>query len=189
MNGQIVVGLSDRIALVGVAGTLLATIVAVWCVRLSLKMTIKVGTLIQIRDDVVKTLDKIEALSREVGDNDPLTGAVVQKMSNDYWEAKHQFEASCEKASIILSPKQIEPWAVAVPKINRAYDQFAESLGNHIVNNHALNDFKVALHDARAQLELIIQRTLLNFYQRRLARQLFESRQRKVREIRETNQM
>jgi len=78
MNGQIVVGLSDRIALVGVAGTLLATIVAVWCVRLSLKMTIKVGTLIQIRDDVVKTLDKIEALSREVGDNDPLTGAVVR---------------------------------------------------------------------------------------------------------------
>jgi len=124
-------GPTDIIALGGVVVGLLALVVAVWCVDFSLKRTLRVNTLIGIRDDVVKTLDEIETLLREIGDTDPVTGEVMQKISNNYWKAKHQFEASYQKASVVLSQKEIGPWSAALPKVDSAYARFAESLGRH----------------------------------------------------------
>jgi hypothetical protein len=187
MDGQIALGMTDKIAIVGVAVSLLALVVAVWCVDLSLNTTLRVNTLIGIRDDVVKTLDQIEALLREVDDDKPLNDVMVQKISTGYWEAKHQFEVSHQKALVILSPAQIVPWSEAVPKVDAAYARFAEGLKKHSLNAHALNDFKAELYVALAKLEQIISRRLLHFYQRRLANELLESRQRSVRNIRETN--
>jgi hypothetical protein len=131
MNGPIVLALSDKIALAGVAASLLAIIVAVWCVDLSLKSSLRVNTLIEIRDDLVRTLDKIEALLREIDDTNPLTSAVMQKVSIGYWESKHQFEASYQKATIILSQRQIAPWSEAMPQVIAAYDRFAEGYHKH----------------------------------------------------------
>ena len=50
-----------------------------------------------------------------------------------------------------------------------------------------MNDFKAELYVALAQLERTISRRLLRFYQRKLADQLFETRQQVERRIRETN--
>src|ERR1019366_4469895 len=66
MGSPIELALADEIALMGVAVGLLAIVVAVWCVNLSLKSSLRVNTLLEIRDDLVRTLDGIEALLREI---------------------------------------------------------------------------------------------------------------------------
>jgi hypothetical protein len=124
---------------------------------------------------------------REIDETNPLTGAVMQKVSIGYWEAKHQFEASYQKATIMLSERQVAPWSEAVPQVIAAYDRFAESYHKHSLDGRALNDFKAALYVALANLERLISRRLLRFYQRKLADGLFETRQQKESEIRETN--
>ncbi len=181
--------LADKIAVAGVIASVLAIVVAVLCVDLSLKTTLKVNTLIEIRDVLIQALDELEALLREIDDDDPLTREVMQKISNGYWQAKHQFEASYVKAQIILSSKEISTWSAAVPNVVAAYARFAESFHKHILDSRALNDFKAELHIAIANLERLISRRLLRFYQRRGADDLFQTRQRMIERIRKTNVM
>lgn len=187
MEATTMLGLSDPVAAANLLVGLLAIAIAIWCVDLSLKRTSRVNALLTIRDEIMSILDSIDKALRQVpADDRPLTYAQIQMLSNEYWETKHRFDTSYRRAVVILSPRQIAPWANAMPKLEREYANFVESANSGIVNCRALNNFKAELYGALASVERIISRSFLHFHERKLANQLLEDRHKVVLRIRGT---